>query len=98
VKDYMAKRYGRVMLNAMNYLVNRETFVNANREAFDNGFDPKCADSLFINYSLIKAGCLVKVVPGMQYEHRVHSGSYYREGSKVYPDLVPSIEKKIAAL
>ncbi len=61
------------MLNAFNYLVNREEYLRV----WSNETDPVTSDSIFHNYNWLKGGNSIYVVPGFQYEHRVHNGSHY---------------------
>lgn len=84
----------RCLLNAMNYFVNRGEFLEANRELFDTNFDPKCADSLYINYNMLKNGCTLRVVKDLRYDHRVHDGSFYKQNAKQYKHLVNEIEER----
>lgn len=63
------------MLNAMNYFVNREEFLRL----WDGSIDPVTSDSLYHNYKWLKGGNNIFVVPGLQYNHRVHPGSHYQQ-------------------
>lgn len=65
------------MLNAMNYLVNREEFLRV--WGLSGYIDPVTSDSLFQNYNWLKGGNTIYVTPGLQYDHRVHSGSHYQQ-------------------
>lgn len=98
VAKYMNIGMFRTMLNAMNYFVNRDTFIASNEKAFELGFDPVCADSLFINYNLLKNGCSIYVVPGLHYQHLVHNGSYFKQTSQEFGYLVPAVEDMIRRL
>lgn len=69
------------MLNAMNYFVNRTEFLNV----WDASIDPVTSDSLFQNYNWLKAGNSIYVVPGLEYEHRVHNGSHYQNNVRRTP-------------
>ena len=70
------------MLNAMNYFVNREEFLRL----WDGSEDPVTSDSIYHNYNWIKGGNSIYVVPGMQYNHRIHEGSHYRQNVSRTPD------------
>lgn len=70
------------MLNAMNYFVNRDEYLRL----WDNSTDPVTSDSLFQNYNWIKGGNTVYVTPGLQYQHRIHEGSHYRQNVQRTPD------------
>jgi len=63
------------MLNAMNYFVNRDEYLRV----WENRLEPWTADSLFQNYNWLNAGNSIYVVPGLEYDHRVHEGSHYKE-------------------
>lgn len=69
------------MLNAMNYFVNRDEYLRI----WDNSVDPVTSDSLFQNYNWLKAGNTIYVTPGLQYQHRVHDGSHYKQNVRRTP-------------
>jgi glycosyltransferase involved in cell wall biosynthesis len=69
------------MLNAMNYFVNRDEFLRV----WDGSIDPVTSDSLYQNYNWLKAGNSIYVVPGLEYEHRVHNGSHYQNNVRRTP-------------
>jgi glycosyltransferase involved in cell wall biosynthesis len=69
------------MLNAMNYFVNRDEYLRV----WDGSVDPVTSDSIFQNYNWLKAGHSIYVVPGLEYEHRVHNGSHYQNNVKRTP-------------
>lgn len=62
------------MLNAFNYFVNRDEYL----KVWDGSIDPVTSDSIFHNYNWLKSGNSIYVVPGLQYEHRVHELSHYK--------------------
>lgn len=71
-----AKRYikeGRfeVLLNTCNYFVHRDTYLSV----YQHNPDMKGTDTIWFNYNWLKSGREFYVVPGMQYDHRVHEGS-----------------------
>jgi len=75
VKNYMPQMTFQTMLNAMNFFVNRAEYLRV----FDTTKEePWTADSIYFNYLWLKAGNSIYVTPGMQYEHRVHDGSHYK--------------------
>lgn len=43
----------------------------------DHDIDPHGVDSLYMNYTWVKFGMKLVVVPGMMYTHTVHAGSHY---------------------
>ena len=75
IANYIHDGRTQTMLNAMNYFVNREQYL----KVFDPNIDPVTSDSLYQNHNWLAAGNSIYVVPGLQYEHRVHSGSHYQQ-------------------
>lgn len=74
-KNYSVQDTFTTMLNAMNFFVARKPFL----DVFDTAKEePWTADSIYFNYLWLKAGNSIYVTPGMQYEHRVHNGSHYK--------------------
>lgn len=69
------------MLNAMNYFVNRDEYLRV----WDASTDPVTSDSLFHNYNWLKGGNTIYVTPGLQYQHRVHEGSHYKQNVRRTP-------------
>lgn len=63
-----------VMCNAANYFVNRSEYLRV----FDDSKNPVTSDSIFMIYNWLMAGNKVQVVDGLEYEHRIHSGSHYQ--------------------
>lgn len=81
VSRYMHDDTFKTMLNAMNYFVNREEYLRV----WDGGIDPVTSDSLYQNYRWLSLGNSMYIVPGMEYEHRVHNGSHYQQNVKRTP-------------
>lgn len=75
VREYLHNQMFRVMMNACNHFAHKESWLRA-VEAWN--FEPNVHDSLFINYSLLRAGMTIKVLPGMRYKHAVHDQSTYK--------------------
>lgn len=95
VGKYMADPFFSTMLNAMNYFVNKEEYLRV----WDGSVDPVTSDSIFQNYNWLKAGNNIYVVPGLEYEHRVHNGSHYQNNVRRTPHgFHQEIENKIKAL
>lgn len=69
------------MLNAMNYFVNRHEYL----KVFDPEMDPVTSDSIYQNYRWLNTGNSIYVVPGLQYDHRVHEGSHYQKNVRRTP-------------
>jgi glycosyltransferase involved in cell wall biosynthesis len=57
------------MLNACNFVVNRDEYLRV----WDGSVDPVTSDSIYFNYKWLEAGNSIYVVPGMHYEHRVNN-------------------------
>jgi hypothetical protein len=98
LRNLMKKPMCRVMMNAMNYFVNKDTFIAANQESFDSGFDPKCSDSLHVNWNLFRHNNRMRVVPGLQYDHLIHSHSFYKQVSKEFGAMVTEAEQRLINL
>lgn len=74
IKGYMSQKSFSTMLNAMNFLINRDEFLKI--PVRDS--EPWTADSIYFNYLWLKSGNKIYVTPGMQYDHLVHNGSHYK--------------------
>lgn len=61
------------LINTMNYFTNKKQYL----KVWDASVEPISADSIYVNYLNLKAGNKLFVVPNLEYEHRVHSGSHY---------------------
>lgn len=83
ISTYLDKGSCSTMLNAMNYLVNRDEFLRV--WGLSGNVDPVTSDSLFQNYNWLKGGNSIYVVPGLQYDHRVHDGSHYQKNVRRTP-------------
>lgn len=81
VAKYMVDDTFGTMLNAMNYFVNRDEYLRV----WDGSVDPVTSDSIFQNYNWFNAGNNMYVVPGLEYEHRVHDGSHYQNNVRRTP-------------
>jgi glycosyltransferase involved in cell wall biosynthesis len=81
IAHYMGDPAFETMLNAMNYFVNRGEYLRV----WDGSVDPVTSDSLYQNYRWLEAGNSIYVVRGMEYEHRVHDGSHYKNNVKRTP-------------
>jgi glycosyltransferase involved in cell wall biosynthesis len=84
------------MLNAMNYFVNRNEYL---RVWDDSGIDPVTSDSIYQNYRWLSFGNSIYVLPGLQYDHRVHSGSHYQNNHRrTAPGLHQDIMNRVTAM
>jgi glycosyltransferase involved in cell wall biosynthesis len=95
VSRHMVDSTFQTMLNAMNYFVNRDEYL----KVWDGSVDPVTSDSIFQNYNWLKAGNNIYIVPGLEYEHRVHNGSHYQNNVRRTPSgFHNSIVQKIKDL
>lgn len=78
-------------LNAMNYFVNRDEYLRV----WEDRPEPWTADSLLQNYNWLKAGNSIYFCPGLEYEHRVHDGSHYKEHHKKTGNLYNELVQKL---
>lgn len=76
VSKYLSDSSFTTMLNAFNLFVNRDEYL----KVWDGSVDPVTSDSIYFNYKWLEAGNSIYVVPGLEYEHRVH-GHGKEEGS-----------------
>ncbi len=74
VAEYINEPMFEVMLNACNYFVNRDAYL----EVWDGSTNPVTSDSIFQAYNWLNAGKDIWVVPALTYQHRVHEGSHYQ--------------------
>jgi len=81
VAEYISDPTFQTMLNAMNYFVNRDEYLRV----WDGTIDPVTSDSLYQNYRWLEAGHSIYVEPSLEYEHRVHDGSHYRNNVRRTP-------------
>jgi len=82
-------------LNAMNFFINRDTYLRA----FNPDIDPVTSDSIYMAYRLLEQGNSYYFVPGLEYEHRIHPGSHYQNNVNRTPhNFHQSILEKLAAL
>lgn len=81
VSKYVDDTTFQTMLNAMNYFVNRDEYLRV----WDGSIDPVTSDSIYQNYRWLDAGNCIYVVPGLEYEHRIHNGSHYQNNVKRTP-------------
>lgn len=88
------------MLNAMNFFINRDEYL----KVWDGSVDPVTSDSIYFNYKWLEAGNSIYVVPGLEYEHRVHGhgkeeGSHYvKNVRRTKPGFHQSIINKLKAM
>lgn len=82
------------MINTCNYVVNRDAYI---RTWIKN--DAMIAsDTIWFNYLWLKSGGGFYVLPGMEYEHRVHAGSGFLENVSYNMAKADEIKTLILAL
>lgn len=82
-------------LNAMNYFVNRDEYLKV-WDADMN--EPWTADSIYQNMRWFEAGNSIYFCPGLEYEHRVHEGSHYKEHHRKTGNLYNEVVNKLKAM
>lgn len=80
VRNFHRKDFD-MLLNTMNYVVHRKTWLNALEDALNDEYEPMSADSTWINYNCMKNGMVMQVVKGMLYLHNIHGGSFYKQNA-----------------
>lgn len=82
-------------LNAMNFFINREKYL----EVWDGSVDPVTSDSIYFNYKWLEAGNSIYFTPGLEYEHRMSDDSHYKlNHRRTKPGFHESILRKLKAL
>lgn len=94
VSDYIRLHMFDTMLNCMNYFVNRNEYIRI----WQPDINPHTADSILQNYNWFAAGNKMYVVPGLEYYHRVHEGSHYRQNVHKTGNLYNEILEKFKSL
>lgn len=64
-------------LNTGNYVVNREEYL----KVWDGSVVPYTSEPIYQNYRWLEAGNVLMFVPSMQYYHRIHNGSHFKQNS-----------------
>lgn len=82
VAFYMDDPTFQTMLNAMNYFVNRDEYI----KVWEGSVDPVTSDSIYQNFNWLKAGNSIYIVPGLEYEHRIHEESHYKNNVRRTPN------------
>lgn len=94
VAQYLDLPMFSTLLNAMNYFVNRNKYL----EVWQPLVNPHTADSILQNYNHLKSGGKINIVPELFYEHRVHEGSHYKKNVHLTGNLYEQIEQKLRQL
>jgi len=95
VRTYLAADKFTTALNAMNYFVNRDEYLRV----WDGSVDPVTSDSIWQNYCWLRADNSIQFLDGLEYDHRVHEGSHYKNNNnRTAKGFHESIIKKLKAL
>lgn len=94
VNTLWKKKQVDAMLNTMNSFFNRQEYLNVWRDVME----PVSSDSIFMNYRWLAAGNKIRIVPELQYYHRIHKGSHYVQNCQKSMAIHQEIEKKIRQL
>lgn len=81
-------------LNAANYFVNRDEYMRV----WDGNINPHTADSILQNMNWLDGGNRIKFVEGMEYFHRVHSGSHYQNNQHLTGNTYQIIENRLKSM
>lgn len=84
-------------MNTGNYFFNRKKYIDV-IEQNEKDVELSFVDSLYFTYLWLKSGNRMRVVPELNYIHRVHAGSYYLTHRKKLRPLHLIIDNKIKAL
>jgi hypothetical protein len=88
-----------MLINTMNYMVHKDTWLLALEEVIESEYEPVSADSAWINYNCMKAGMTLMVVRGCTYKHTIHSQSTYHlysgEGVKQYAHICKLMKDEV---
>lgn len=82
------------MLNTMNYFLHKNLYT----WAWDDSVDPVTADSIYQNYNILRLGGTIRVVEGMQYDHKVHDGSHYKQNNHRTGNFYDTVLQKLKML
>lgn len=84
-------------LNTGNYFLNRNEYISVHEK---NGISKELGinDALYFSYLWLKSGNNMGIVPGLNYIHRVHKGSWYKNNQKECGKATDEIIKLIKQL
>ena len=90
VKDFTKLKMFDCWINTMNYFVNKKAFLSVKQ----GEVLPDAADSMYINYLLLRKGISIFTVSNMRYIHTVHDESNYVKKEKGDRKLLEGTLKK----
>lgn len=97
VGNILGGRYGdtlNVSLNCCNYMVPRDNYL----KVYEPNDKMKATETVWFAYLWLKAGNRFNIVPGMEYQHLIHSGSGFMEDASYNMKQSEKIKKMIMAL
>lgn len=81
-------------LNTCNYFLHRDTYLGC----WNGSVNPHTADTLFHAYNHLARGGTLFFVPGLQYVHRIHAGSHYKNNHRKTGNFAQRVEAMLANL
>lgn len=81
-------------LNTANYFVNKNTYL----KAFDDTVNPHTSDSIYMAYRFLEQGNGLIFLEGLEYEHRVHDGSHYKQNNSKTGNFHKEVLDKLRVL
>jgi glycosyltransferase involved in cell wall biosynthesis len=97
VSKFVDKKHFSALINTMNYFVNRDEYLRV----WEDRSEPWTADTALQNYNWLKAGNKIKVLEGLQYEHRIEHTehkSHYQEHNRKTGNQFNEVMDKMRAL
>lgn len=82
------------LMNTCNYVVNKEAYLSV----WEENKEMIASDTIWFNYLWLKSGNGFFVVPGMEYQHRVHKGSGFLKEMEYNMKKAKEVEKLIIEL
>jgi len=79
-KNYLDVGSFEACLNTGNYLVNRAMYLQV-YESYDKDNLLSYNDAMYFSCLWLLYGNMIKIVPGLYYTHRLHSGSWYKQNN-----------------
>lgn len=97
VKNYIDNSNFETCLNTGNYHFNRKKYMSI---IVNNYNDVKLSvnDAIYFSYLWLLSGNKIKIVPGLQYIHRIHDGSWYLNNYDGCTASTVDIKRKIREL
>lgn len=93
VAHFMTRPHFATALNTANYLVPRDGYL----KTWDASVNPHTADSIYMAYRWLQRGGCLFFVDGLEYHHRVHPGSHYKQNHQKTGDFAKTIESRLKA-